>query len=328
MLIDRQGRAVTYLRISVTDRCNFRCVYCMPAEGIQRCSHAAVMRYEEIAEVVRVAAEQGIHKIRLTGGEPLVRLGLAELIRMIAGIAGIDDISLTTNGYLLERMAEELKDAGLNRINVSLDTLQPEKFRRITRGSSFETTWRGLEKAESVGLNPIKINAVAMRGVNDDELVDLARLSVTHAWDVRFIELMPVLNQHPWGEGFPQPANAFLPIAEIKKLLAPLGLAPVQEALHDGPAREFRLAEGQGNIGFISPLSDHFCGKCNRMRMTADGSFRPCLLHDVEIPFLAALREGKPVFPFLQQAVDLKPLGHELDLHHLPEQRCMMQIGG
>jgi len=328
MLVDSFGRSITYLRVSVTDRCNFRCVYCMPPEGVVRRPHESIMRYEEIAAVVRVAAGLGVRKVRLTGGEPLVRLDLPRLVEMIAGIEGIEDVSLTTNGILLEKMAPELKDAGLSRVNVSLDTLQPEKFARITRGGQLETTLRGLEAAEKYGLTPIKINAVAMRGVNDDELQDLARLSLDRSWNVRFIELMPVKNQQPWGAGFPDPAEIYLSIPEIKKALEPLGLAPLPGSSNDGPAQEYRLAGGKGNIGFISPLSNHFCQQCNRLRLTADGSFRPCLLQDVEVPFLDALRAGEPVLPYIQKAIAVKPLGHELSQDHLPAGRCMLQIGG
>ena len=328
MLMDRYGRQITYLRVSVTDRCNLRCVYCMPPEGIQRQPQESIMRYEEIVAVVRAAAEAGISKVRITGGEPLVRAGLPGLIRMIAQIPGIEDISLTTNGLLLGRMAGELKEAGLTRINVSLDTLNPDKFRRITRGGQFEKVWQGLEAAERNGLTPIKINAVAMRGVNDDELVDLARLSVARDWHVRFIEMMPVNNQQPWGDGFPDPQDVYLPISEIKKALAPLGLTPLPSHLNDGPAVEFRLRDGKGRIGFISPVSEHFCQQCNRLRMTADGAFRPCLLQDIEIPFLKALREGEPVMPFIQKAIDSKPSGHDLSQNHLPVSRSMIQIGG
>jgi cyclic pyranopterin phosphate synthase len=328
MLIDRFGRPVTYLRISVTDRCNLRCVYCMPPDGIERKPHEAILQFEEIAQVVRAAAEQGIRKVRLTGGEPLVRLDLPELVRMIAAVPQITDISLTTNGLLLERMAAPLKEAGLTRINVSLDTLQPEKFARITRGGSLAVVLRGLDAAEKQGLTPIKINVVAMRGVNDDELVDMARLTITRGWNVRFIELMPVNNQMVWGPDFPAPADAFLSIPEIQKILAPLELTPVERALDHGPAREFLARDGKGRIGFISPLSEHFCEDCNRLRMTADGVFRPCLLHDIEVPFLAAMRAGEDVIPLMQQAVDLKPAGHELSQDHLPSRRCMMQIGG
>jgi GTP 3',8-cyclase len=327
MLIDPHGRPITYLRISVTDRCNFRCVYCMPAEGIVRQSHESIMRYEEIAAVVRVAAEHGVRKIRLTGGEPLVRSDLADLVRMIAAVPGIEDISLTTNGFLLERMAPALKEAGLSRINVSLDTLDPGTFSRITRGGSLETVLKGLEAAERLGLAPIKINVVAMRGVNDGELVNMARLSIERGWDVRFIELMPVMNQQPWGPNFPDPSEAFLSIRDIQKSLASFNMTPV-ESSNSGPAREFTLPGGTGKIGFISPLSDHFCEQCNRLRMTADGNFRPCLLQDIEVPFLAALRAGEPLLPYLQMAIDRKPAGHELAQQHSPALRCMMQIGG
>jgi cyclic pyranopterin phosphate synthase len=328
MLVDRFGRRVTYLRVSVTDRCNLRCVYCMPPEGIQLRPRADILSFEEIAGLVRLAAQHGIQKVRLTGGEPLVRAGLPDLVRMIAAIPGIEDISLTTNGLLLERLAPALKDAGLRRVNVSLDTLNPEKFARITRGGSFETVWRGLEAAQFLGLAPIKINAVAMRGVNDDELLDLARLSADRGWHVRFIELMPVCNQAPWGPGFPDPAAIYLSIPEIKRLLEPLALVALPGHLHDGPAREFQIPGAQGRIGFISPLSEHFCEECNRLRLTADGAFRPCLLQDIEVPVLTAMRAGADVLPLMQQAVDAKPSGHELAQASLPRARCMLQIGG
>lgn len=333
-LLDAWGRPITYLRISVTDRCNLRCVYCMPPEGVQRLEHQAIMRYEEIAEVVRVAAGEGIRRVRVTGGEPLVRLDLPVLIRMIHETPGIEDISLTTNGLLLERMARELREAGLDRINISLDTLQAEKFARITRGGSLETVLRGIAAAEAVGLAPIKINAVAMRGVNDDEVLDLARLTLTHPWHMRFIELMPVLNQETWGAGFPPPSEAFMSIAEIRAMLEPFGLQPVARAeqpsqrVMDGPAHEYELPGAQGRIGFISPLSEHFCQECNRMRMTADGNFRPCLLKDEEVPFLRAMRAGEAVRPYLLKAVESKPAGHALAELQPPTRRCMQQIGG
>jgi len=328
MLVDQFGRQITYLRVSVTDRCNFRCVYCMPPEGIERQPHESIMRYEEIAEVVRVAAAEGVREVRLTGGEPLARLGLPGLVRMIAETPGIEDIGLTTNGALLEQYAPTLAEAGLKRINVSLDTLSPERFARITRGGSLDKVWRGIEIAEAAGLAPIKINVVAMRGVNDDELVEMARLTVERPWHVRFIEIMPVNNQQEWGEGFPNPANTFMSIAEIQEQLRELGLEPSEEKSGSGPAREFAIPGGKGRVGFISPVSDHFCGECNRLRLTADGNLRPCLLSDLEIPLLPALRRGEPLLPILQQAVGMKPLGHELAHNHRPEGRCMIQIGG
>ena len=253
MLQDQYGRQITYLRISVTDRCNFRCVYCMPVSGVPWQSPAAIMTFEEIAEVVRVAASQGINEVRLTGGEPLVRKDLPELVSLINAIPGIDDISLTTNGILLDKLAEPLARAGLKRINISLDTLDPQRFTRITRGGSLARFWDGLHAAETAGLHPIKLNVVAMRGVNDDELVDLARLSMQHDWQVRFIEIMPIRNQEAWGPGFPSPEDIYLPIQEMLKILEPFGLEAVEHSIGSGPAREYRLRGALGTVGFISP---------------------------------------------------------------------------
>lgn len=327
-LKDRWGRQITYLRVSVTDRCNMRCVYCMPSEGVAWQPHETILRYEEIAQVVRVAAEHGVRQVRLTGGEPLVRKDLPDLVRMIAATPGIEDVSLTTNAILLERMAEPLAKAGLRRVNISLDTLQPEKFARITRGGSFAQVWRGIEAAEANGLNPIKINAVAMRGVNDDEILDLARLSLTRAWNIRFIELMPVKNQAPWGPDFPKPEDIYLSVQEILALLEPLKLQSEDSKVGCGPAKEYRAEGAPGKIGFITPLGEMFCDQCNRLRLTADGHLKPCLLSDGEIDLLPALRAGEPIFPYMQQAVELKPQGHELLEKHLPAGRCMQQVGG
>ncbi len=329
MLRDRFGRQITYLRISITDRCNFRCVYCMPAEGIGWQPHEAILRYEEIAQVVEAAARGGVREVRITGGEPLVRGGLSSLVGMISKIPGIDDISLTTNGMLLERQLPELAAAGLKRINVSLDTLDQEKFNRITRGGSLETVLGGIHAAEAAGLTPIKVNAVVMRGVNDDELEDLARLSLAHPWHIRFIEMMPVNNQQSWGEGFPTPAEVYYPIQAMLPRLEKLGLQPVEEGLiGSGPAKMYRLPDAPGYIGFISPLGESFCEGCNRLRLTADGSLRPCLLSDLEVNLREPLRRGEDLMPYLQQAIDIKPLGHEMNTRVHPVNRCMMQIGG
>lgn len=328
MLTDSWGRSITYLRVSVTDRCNLRCVYCMPPEGIRRLPHDAILRYEEIAEVVRCAAEHGVREVRLTGGEPLTRPNLPALVGMLAAIPGIQDISLTTNALLLERFALPLAEAGLKRVNISLDTLRPERFARITRGGSFEQAWRGILAAEAAGLAPIKINVVAMRGVNEDEFPDLARLAVDHPWQVRFIEVMPIKNESPWGEGLPNSETAFLPIGEVQERLASLGLEPLEDKSGPGPAREYRIPGGLGRIGFISPVSEHFCATCNRLRLTSDGYLRPCLLSDLEIPIREALRAGEPLLPYLQQAAGIKPREHELVQNHRPVTRCMIQIGG
>lgn len=329
LLRDTFGRQITYLRISVTDRCNFRCVYCMPPDGVRPLAHENILRYEEIAQFVSVAAAHGIRKVRITGGEPLVRAGLPNLVRMIASIEGIEDVSMTTNGILLERYAVELASAGLRRVNISLDTLQEDKFRRITRGGSLAAVWRGIDAAERYGLTPIKVNTVVMRGVNDDEIVDLAKLTLERAWNMRFIELMPIENQGSWGEGFPPPESTFMPVENIMARLLPLGLQPVDATNDAGPAIPYRLQGGKGTVGFISPLSEqHFCQRCNRMRLTADGNLRPCLMSDLEIPLLPVLRAGKPILPLLEEAVEKKPARHLLAEHISPNGRCMLQIGG
>jgi GTP 3',8-cyclase len=291
--------------------------------------HTAIMRYEEILEVVKVAASEGVREVRLTGGEPLVRQGLPDLVALIAGVPGIEDISLTTNGLLLEKMAQSLAQAGLKRVNLSLDTLNPERFARITRGGSFEKVWAGLLAAEACGLAPIKINAVAMKGINDDELLTLARLSLEHPWHIRFIELMPIKNQAPWGEGFPAPADCYLSIGEILERLKPLGIeAAARDSAGNGPAQEFQVPGAPGKIGIISALGEQFCDGCNRLRLTADGYLRPCLMNDGEVYLLDAIRKGEPILPLLQQAVHNKPRGHDLNGDSRPEGRCMTQIGG
>jgi GTP 3',8-cyclase len=329
-LIDRFGRKITYLRISVTDRCNLRCVYCMPPEGVLWQTHQSILSFEEIAQVARLAARHGVNEIRLTGGEPLVRKGLTDLIRLLARITGIRSISLTTNGLLLAPVAAELKEAGLNRVNISLDTLDPQKFERITRGGSFEKTWEGIEAAERVGLAPIKLNIVAMRGVNDDELVDMARLTVEHAWHVRFIELMPLNDKLKQDSLFKDVDDSgFISVSEIKTLLSEaMALESVKEMSESGPARLYRVPGALGRIGFISPISEHFCNSCNRLRLTADGHLRACLLNDTEVPIRDALRAGEDMLPYLEKVITLKPEGHELEIDHMPGSRCMRQIGG
>jgi len=329
MLIDPHNRRITYLRLSVTDRCNFRCVYCMPPEGVERLEHAAMMSYEEIEAFVTVAAKVGICEVRITGGEPLVRSDLPLLVAKLNQIEGIQEVSLTTNGLLLENAAPKLAQAGLKRVNISLDTLNADKFNRITRGGSFEKVWRGIQAAERYGLTPIKINTVVIRGINDDEIVDLARLTLEDDWHVRFIELMPFQNQTPWGEGFPEPEKAYVPIDEILEKLLPLGLEREDGYSGNGPAVAYRLQKGRGKIGLISPLSEHhFCRRCNRIRLTPDGYLRPCLLSDIEVHVLPAMRAGEPILPLLQQAILLKPIGHELAENRSLKGRYMAQIGG
>jgi len=327
-LVDTFGRAITYLRISVTDRCNLRCVYCLPDQGVALKAHDDMLTYEEIAAVAGAAARLGVRRIRLTGGEPLVRRGITSLIRMLKALPGINELSLTTNGVLLEEMAPLLAQAGLNRVNVSLDSLDPARYTRVTRGGRVERVWRGIAAAEAAGLTPVKINVVAVRGLNDDELPALARLTLEHAWHVRIIELMPVGDPLVWGEDLPDPRHAYLPLAEIRTILEPLGLVEEQSTSGAGPARTYRLPGAKGSVGLISPRGEHFCERCNRLRLTADGFLRPCLLGEREVEVRSALRRGEPIEPLLLKAVMLKPEKHELASNHIPTNRWMAEIGG
>ncbi len=328
--LDAYNRPISYLRISVTDRCNLRCIYCMPPEGVPWRPHGEILRYEEIETVVRAAAELGISKVRLTGGEPLVRLGIADLVRSLARIPGIDDLAMTTNGTLLSRYAEALARAGLQRVNVSLDTLRPERFRRITRLGRMENVLEGMEAARQAGLEPIKINTVVIRGMNDDEVVDFARKTVEAGWNVRFIEPMPVGNgvlaDSEWRE-------RVVTGREIRQQIeAVLGeLEPAKVSAGSGPARYYRLPGARGTLGFITPISEHFCYRCNRLRLTADGQLRPCLLSDQEIDLRTPLRQGADVAQIkglLLKGIESKPMQHHLDEHKRPENRVMSEIGG
>jgi len=325
-LSDSFHRPINYLRISVTDRCNLRCVYCMPAEGVSLVSHNDILTYEEIYIIARAAAELGINKIRLTGGEPLIRSGLPKLIEMLAQIDGIDDISLTTNGTLLGGYAAELKQAGLRRVNVSLDTLKPDRFRLITRhANNLGEVLEGIEVARAVGLKPVKLNMVVMAGINDDELLDFAAKTITEEWHVRFIELMPFV-----GEGTAVPR--FVSASEMRQRLEPMGeLEPCLPSMGNGPAKYFRFPKAKGAIGFITPVSEHFCFQCNRMRLTADGRLRPCLLSDYEVDLKQPLRSGissSGLGELFKQAVANKPQRHQLAEGSVPKDRPFSQVGG
>lgn len=327
---DDYNRSIDYLRISVTDRCNLRCTYCMPAQGVSPRSHDEILRYEEIVTVVRAAAELGIHQVRLTGGEPLVRLGIADLVRALAGIPGIDDLSMTTNGLLLPRCAAELAQAGLQRVNVSLDTLRPERFAAITRCGRIEDALAGIEAAKQAGLTPVKINTVVIRGTNDDEVVDMARKTLTESWHVRFIEWMPVGDSTVAAENW---SERVVTAAEIQtRIEAALGaLVPVYGPGGSGPARYYRLPGAEGTVGLISPVSAHFCASCNRLRLTADGQLRPCLLSDQELDLRTPLRQGAGVpeiKALLLQAIARKPQQHHLEACQRAQSRLMAQIGG
>ncbi|PKO17272.1 MAG: GTP 3',8-cyclase MoaA [Chloroflexi bacterium HGW-Chloroflexi-10] len=326
---DSIGRLINYLRISVTDRCNYRCVYCMPPDGINAVGHSEIMRFEEILKVVRVAADYGVSKIRLTGGEPLVRHGIVDLVRMIRKVPGINEITLTTNGYLLAKYARELKEAGLTRVNISLDTLDPDLFRKITRNGDINSIWEGIEAVEKNGLHPLKINMVMLAGINDHEIPDFMDLTLENEWHVRFIELMPIKNQISWGELFPDPASCYISTRKVLERFQNKGLKPVYQVDQIGPAKLYQIPGAKGYVGFISPVDDeHFCGSCNRLRLTADGNLRPCLMSDLEIPVLDAIRSEKDIHELFARVVKLKPAHHELLLNHSPENRTMTQIGG
>ena len=332
---DTYGRTIEYLRISLTDRCNFRCIYCMPEEGVDPIPHESILRIEEMARAVRIAADLGIRSIRLTGGEPLVRKGVVDLVREIADTPGIDNVSMTTNGVLLPSMADELKEAGLSRVNISLDTMDAEQFHMITRRGELQQTLDGIEAALEVGFDPVKINVVTVRQFNQDFLA-FARMSVDRPLHVRFIEYMPVgtssgIDNRGWG---PEEVISSEEVYDIiNQRAAEEGLPQLEPAGDDepigwGPARYFRFPDAQGTVGFISPLSNHFCSRCNRLRLTADGKLRPCLFSDEEFDLRAALRgdggdeAAREVF---REALAAKP-----DEHHdkVGTERGMSQIGG
>lgn len=326
-LIDKNNRTINYLRISVTDRCNLRCKYCMPEEGIPFLSHDEILTYEEILRIVNLAVEKGIRKIRVTGGEPFVRKGVVDFIKKLYEIDRIEDVSITTNGVLLARYAEAIKKNGMGRINISLDSLRPERFHKITGHDFFDQVWQGIEKSEQLGFSPLKINVVAMKGINDDEILDFARLTIERPFHVRFIEFMPVGEHNRWS------VARFLSVEEIRTRIETLGrLIPVAMEAMDGPARRFRLEEGKGEIGFIGALSHRFCDQCNRLRLTANGYLRSCLFSDQEIDIKTPLREGKDdshILGLMKEAIETKPEGHCLSQ---PEPRkCvrgMSSIGG
>lgn len=307
---DSFHRTIEYLRVSVTDRCNLRCVYCMPPEGVEALHHSQILSYEEIDRIVRAAARLGMRKVRVTGGEPLVRLGITDLVRMFAEIPGIEEISMTTNGVLLARYAHDLAEAGLHRVNVSLDTLHRDRFEEITGRDHLADVLEGIEAAEQAGLVPVKVNVVAMRGVNGDEMVDFARLTLDRAWCVRFIERMPTVGPE---ERDPH----YLAADEILEQIGQLGnLEPAASVVGNGPARYYRYPNAPGTIGVITPMSHAFCDTCNRLRLTSEGLLRLCLFGDEEVDLRTPLRAGASVedlMALIQDALTRKPRRHQLD---------------
>jgi cyclic pyranopterin phosphate synthase len=286
VLTDNFNRHLEYLRISVTDRCNLRCIYCVPKGIVPKVPHDDIMRYEEILRVVNIGVAAGIRKVRVTGGEPLVRKGIGSFLKSLGEIDGLTDISLTTNGYFLEKNVDMITSAGIKRINVSIDTLDRDKFAYITGYDVFDKVWRGIMQAHASGLSPIKLNVVALKGYNDQELADMARLSLEYPFHIRFIEYMPIGNSRMHADG-----SILAP--EIKKQVETLGkLVPLDREQMDGPAERFRFEGAPGEIGFIRPISRHFCATCNRLRLTADGHIRPCLLSDRQVDLKGPMRAG------------------------------------
>ncbi len=323
---DQYGRPLTDLRVSLTDRCNLRCVYCMPEEGIDFRTPADLLQDDELLLLVNIAAELGVTKLRLTGGEPTVRPRIVDLVRRIGAIPGITDLAMTTNAILLETLAAPLAQAGLTRLNVSLDTLDPQKFSRITRGGHVDRVLDGIARAEASGLRPIKLNAVVVRGFNEDDVVPLAALTLDRPWEVRFIEVMPFGTVADFAD-----AGIVKSEETMARIEAALGHLEPINLTGDNPARTYRLPNAAGTVGLISPVSEPFCAKCGRLRLTADGKLRLCLLRDDEEDLLTPLRAGasrEEMKARFKAAAYRRPFGHALAEKLYPEKRVMIQIGG
>ena len=326
MAYDRFGRNIHYLRISLTDHCNLRCVYCMPEDMTFR-PNAEMLQDDEVLLLVRLFASLGFDKIRLTGGEPTVRAHVVDLVREIAAVPGIRSLSMTTNGVLLGKLAQPLKDAGLQRVNISLDTLDTVRFKKITRWGSFDQVWEGIQASEAAGLTPVKLNAVVVRGFNDGDIASMAALTLENPWQVRFIEMMP------FGGATDLQRQQVVTAEEMRgQIEAELGpLTPGNNGKLDGEARIFRLPNAKGELGFISSVTAPFCAACTRARLTADGKLRLCLLRDKEVDLLTPLRAGASLEQLRQIVLDgvwVKPWGHGLAEGEFATNRVMSEIGG
>jgi cyclic pyranopterin phosphate synthase len=324
--IDAYGRAMTYLRISLTDRCNFRCLYCMPAIGMKFQPRDEHLTDDELLRLIGLFAKTGVTKIRLTGGEPTIRPRLVDLVRGIKAFPGIQEVSMTTNALLLGRLAEGLAEAGLGRVNVSIDTLDPDRFKVMTRGGRLDLVWQGIEAADAVGMRPIKLNTVVVKGQNDEEVGDMAALTLDRAWQVRFLEIMPLE-----GVGEVHDENLVTSEETQSRLEARFGpLEPVEADAAD-PARTWKIPGAAGTIGFISPVSEPFCATCNRVRLTADGKLRLCLLRPDEGDLRDLMRDGaddEALEQAIRAAIWRKPWGHGLADGERETVRGMSQIGG
>lgn len=331
-LVDSFGRQHHYLRISVTDRCNMRCIYCMPEEGMEFEPTEKILTYDEIAEVVRVVAEMGITKVRLTGGEPLVRKNLEKLVEMIACIPGIEDIALTTNGIFLASQAVRLKKAGLKRVNISLDSLRPDRFKMITRGGNVQKVLDSIDACVKIGLTPIKLNVLLMKGINDDEIVDFINLTKDRDIHVRFIEYMPI------GHSDTQWKNLYLPLTKVKEVCdqQQWDYEIDSNVKGNGPSENYRLQGAVGSFGLIHPVSEHFCQTCNRLRLTADGYIKPCLAWTEQFQVRNVIGDDEALRQMFLDALGTKPENHEMSKFlrdgqkttHTPTSRRMSQIGG
>ena len=328
-LVDSYGRKIDYLRISITDHCNLKCTYCTPFSGRDHLERSEILTYEEMLKVARAATAAGITKIRITGGEPLVRKGVVAFCRMLSRLEGLKSLALTTNGVYLAEMAEPLFKAGVRRINISLDTLRPERFEKITGYDWLPRVLAGIERAQQIGMDPIKINTVVMRGINDDEIEDLAALTLSKPYHVRFIELMPT-NSTAYGDY----ESLFVPVEKFMKRIHQIDCVQIEPATDSyGPARLCKLPGAIGKVGFIAPISWHFCGSCNRLRLTADGKIKTCLFSQEEIDIKVALRNGatqNDIVDIFRQSVAEKPIGHHLNTknHKNTCGRAMRAIGG
>ncbi len=324
-LIDSYQRPIHYLRISITDRCNLNCIYCNPEAKARKLDHREILRYEELLRIIRIGVSLGITKVRITGGEPLVRKGCGDFLKQISLIEGIEDLALTTNGVLLKDHIDRILDAGIRRLNVSLDTLDRNKYARITGSDKFDQVWSGILAAHQKGIRPIKINMVVLGGVNEDELVDFAKFSLDFPFHVRFIEYMPI--------GRPMDSNASpILLPAIKSRIETIGdLIPVEKGPHDGPAARFRFRRAKGEIGFISPVSRHFCASCNRLRLTADGHILSCLLSNISEDIKTPIRAGHlddTLAKIFIRAAKRKPMKHPDKISALSQPEQMVSIGG
>lgn len=319
-MIDKYNRTIDYMRLSVTDRCNLRCKYCMPESGVSKKLHKEILRHEELVEIVKAGAQVGIQKIRLTGGEPLIRKNIVELVKEISNVEGINEVTMTTNGLLLKNYLDDLKEAGLTRINLSLDTLKPDRYRSITRGGNIEDVLSCIPLILAAGLRPLKINVVLIGGFNEDEIGDFVELTRHQNIEVRFIELMPIGEASQWTN------DKFV---SNQKVLEVVELIKIEKTHPSSPAEYYQLKDGVGKIGLINPISCSFCVDCNRIRVTSDGKVKPCLHSDQEIELMEALRNHEDIVKILKEAITSKPKEHLINnKEYKPIKRDMNRIGG